>query len=220
MNWGVGGGTTLTASGSRRSSRDRLRRASSSSSSPSLASFLTRRSSIDSTSSPSAATAGAGASSDGASESSASSSTSSSSRLSSMSSMFPLSGRGIVLPENRPATPFRRVNAGDPLLVPTGGKEVTRTKEKERRRRGPKRPLGPRRRGAAFSTQPLGSSPRRRQAPTRPYCRSVGGQVSNVQALTGQHHAAYTSRPRETVITGRTPSNEGITIGSTSYTAK
>jgi len=36
--------------------------------------------------------------------------------------------------------------------------------------------------------------------------------VSNVQAQTGQHHAAYTSRPRETVSTGRSPSNEGITI--------
>ncbi|MGH2579900.1 MAG: hypothetical protein ACRDGP_03495, partial [Actinomycetota bacterium] len=30
--------------------------------------------------------------------------------------------------------PFRRLNAGGPLLVPTGGKEVTRTKERERRR--------------------------------------------------------------------------------------
>jgi hypothetical protein len=50
--------------------------------------------------------------------------------------MFPLSGRGIVLPENHPASPFRRVNAGSPLLVPTTGKEVTAgTRKKEQKKR-------------------------------------------------------------------------------------
>ena len=36
-------------------------------------------------------------------------------------------------------------------------KEKKEIKKERKKERGPKRPLGPRRRGAAFSTQPLGS---------------------------------------------------------------
>src|SRR5581483_2957116 len=95
-------------------------------------------------------------------------------------------------------------------------------RERDAKRRGPKRPLGPRRRGAAFSTQPLGSSDAAAKAVTRGYCRAGLEAVSNVLVRrAGQlAQAANTSRPRETVRIGRSPSSDWACIGSRSNAAK
>src|SRR4029079_12299626 len=101
--------------------------------------------------------AGSSAGASGSESSSELSSVSSSTRSSMSSISTSVRGRGILLPgstapgERETAVFPAAGNAGNARDVPGRPKENAGEKE------GPKRPLVPRRRGAAFSTQPLGS---------------------------------------------------------------
>src|SRR6266508_790780 len=111
--------------------------------------------------------------------------------------------------------PFRRLNASGPLLVPTGGNQATRTKERKEDEEDPRDLWG---HGAGAPSSLLSLLGPRRVTGKRRRGRTVGPSADRCQTCrpTGHHHAAYTSRPSETVSTGRSPSNEEITIGSTS----
>ena len=109
---------------------------------------------------------------------------------------------------NRPRWPVRRDHRRA-----TSSSCSTPWRAMRKRRRGPKRPLGPRRRSVAFSTQPLGSSVTSPRGATRAYFRSAFGRCQTSTSLRVSYDAK-TSRPSDTVRIGRRSASVGAVVGS------